>query len=736
MKAKKWVIGICIVVTIGIIVRWLPSAPYISRTEPNNQLPPAKSFTAYNSASRFIKLNYASFDPLYQLPALPSNIPLAPITTPDQENLYIVQFNSAILNFWRQQILNIGGEIYDYIPDNAYLVKLTGDEVSKVKAQPYVRWVGNYEPAYKLSRALLSKTGTSKFIVQAIADEPGSNLLSAVGFAGGKVENLSGGLGVNTGISNFRGYQSLVVDINANALPQLSAIKAVVWIEERPKFTFDNSNAAWVVQSKTGNNYSIWKSGINGAGPKPSSNGKIGTEQIIAVADSGIHLKHLDFSGSSFPNATIFGINNLGTQFGSPDDVGMDSNGHGTHVAGTIAGSGAASGGETPYNNGSHKGIAYGARLYVQQLGPDLDFLNFGPAQAVSQAMNDAYKKGARFQSNSWGAWANGSYTDYSRQADEFMWQNRDFLGVWANGNSGPQENSVGAPATAKNILSVGATNNGSNFDNLANFSSRGPTKDGRAKPDITAPGSCLISSITDTTNGYECYSGTSMATPVTTASAALIREWFQYTLGYSTPQASLIKAAVINSGDYMKSVGGSYPNNNQGWGRVYLESIVQPSGGAKFSFADNTTGLNTGESAQLTYTVTDSSQPLKITLAWTDAPGSLVANTQLVNNLDLIVTAPDGKTIYRGNNFNGQFSNTTNKTDKINNVEGVTVQKPATGKWTVKIQAANIPLGPQPYSLAVRGMLDCKSAANFISGGANNTVSNCHTNAHRNIRS
>jgi hypothetical protein len=106
-----------------------------------------------------------------------------------------------------------------------------------------------------------------------------------------------------------------------------------------------------------------------------------------------------------------------------------------------------------------------------------------------------------------------------------------------------------------------------------------------------------------------------------------------------------------------------------------------------------------------------------------------------LVNNLDLTLTAPDGKTVYRGNNFNGQFSSTGKQTDKINNVEAITIQNPPPGKWTVKIQAANVPLGPQPYSLVVRGLLDCSSSANRIADGTNNTVSNCHVNAGRNIR-
>jgi Subtilase family len=735
MKAKKWLAWICAVATIAIIVRWLPSSASFSQPDGNTPLPSRQTPSKYNSAAQFINLNYASFDPLYRLPGIPTNFPVG-TTGSSQETLYLVQFHGSILSFWREQISYLGGEIYDYIPDYAYLVKLSGHEANRVRALPYVRWVGVYEPAYKVSPTLLTKTGSTKLIVQAVSDVPGSSLLNAVNSIGGKVENLATFAGNNRpGITTFKGYQTMLVEINAGLLPQLAAINTVVWIEERPIFRFDNTDAAWVVQGKTDKEYPIWASGINGAGPNPSANAKIGTEQIVAVADSGIHLNHLDFNGKSYPNATILGINNLGAKYGSPDKVGEDSNGHGTHVSGTISGSGAASGGETPYNNGSHKGIAYGSRLYVQQLGPYLEFLNSGPANAVTQALNDAYKKGARFQSNSWGAWANGEYSEYSRQADEFMWQNRDFLGVWANGNSGPQEGSVGAPATAKNVLSVGATINAANFDTLAGFSSRGPTKDGRAKPDVTAPGSCLVSSITGSEEGYACYSGTSMATPVTTATAALVRQWYQYTLGYTTPQASLLKASLINSGDYMQSVGGSYPNNNQGWGRVYLQSIMQPAGDAKFSFADNTTGLNTGQSSQLTYTVTDSSQPLKITLAWTDAPGSVVAKTQLVNNLDLTITAPDGKTVYRGNNFNGQFSTTTNKTDKINNVEAITVQNPTAGKWTVKINAANVPLGPQPYSLVVRGMLDCTSSANGISGSTNSIVSNCHTNANRNIR-
>lgn len=142
-----------------------------------------------------------------------------------------------------------------------------------------------------------------------------------------------------------------------------------------------------------------------------------------------------------------------------------------------------------------------------------------------------AYNAGARLHTNSWGG-GGSSYNAAAMSADRFMWEHKDFLALFANGNAGPGVGSVGYPASAKSVVSVGATENGAGAENIASFSSNGPTADGRIKPTITAPGVNIISADSDgiknsNNSGTLAYSGTSMATPTVAGAAALVRQYY-----------------------------------------------------------------------------------------------------------------------------------------------------------------------------------------------------------------
>jgi hypothetical protein len=91
---------------------------------------------------------------------------------------------------------------------------------------------------------------------------------------------------------------------------------------------------------------------------------------------------------------------------------------------------------------------------------------------------------------------------------------------------------------------------------------------------------------------------------------------------------------------------------------------------------------------------VKSSAQPLRIALAWSDAPGPTI-----VNNLNLIVTAPDGRKLVGNQRRNGPPT-----LDKTNNVELVHVDKPAAGTWTLDVVASNVPRGPQDFALVAIG--------------------------------
>src|SRR3954452_2429247 len=179
---------------------------------------------------------------------------------------------------------------------------------------------------------------------------------------------------------------------------------------------------------------------------------------------------------------------------------------------------------------------------------------------------------------------------------------------VLSNGNDGSTAGSVGTPGTAKNVMRAGATesvrasgtdgcgvsNSGANNPNdIIGFSSRGPTSDGRMKPDVVAPGTHMTGAQPQTgasyngdgvCNGvfpsgstlYSLSSGTSHSAPVVAGMAALTRDWFTRTQG-SPPSPALVKALILNTATDIAGGAGvtSLPSMSQGWGRANLATLV-----------------------------------------------------------------------------------------------------------------------------------------------------------------
>jgi subtilisin family serine protease len=258
----------------------------------------------------------------------------------------------------------------------------------------------------------------------------------------------------------------------------------------------------------------------------------------------------------------------------------------------------------------------------------------------------------------------------------------------------------------------------------MAAFSSRGPSDDGRIKPDIVAPGTNIVSNAShaegasslwgqfETNADYAYSGGTSMATPLTAGAGVLVREWLVQE-GISNPSAAAVKAALLNTtrdiapGQYgtteFQEIPFSRPNAVEGWGRVNLD-FTNTDPPNLFWLDDHVTGL--GSSQVVTYTSTNiqplevltNTLPLRVMLAWTDPPASLSAASQLVNDLDLIVTGPGG-VVYHANGHTTTF-------DRTNNVEGVVIDQPPLGEYTITVRAFNVPIDSQPYALAVWGPL------------------------------
>ncbi|MFG2051956.1 S8 family serine peptidase [Micromonospora sp. NPDC048935] len=241
--------------------------------------------------------------------------------------------------------------------------------------------------------------------------------------------------------------------------------------------------------------------------PQAWAAGRDGSGVTVAVLDTGVDATHPDLAGR-ITEARDF----------SNSGSARDGHGHGTHVAATIAGSGAASA-------GLRKGVAPGARLLV---GKVLDDGGSGYDSAIIAGMEWAAHSGAKVVSMSLGGGPTDG-TDPMSQAVNDLTAETGALFVIAAGNAGAAR-TVGSPGAAAAALTVGAVDRD---DNLAEFSSRGPRLgDNGLKPEITAPGVGIIAArAAGTTMGtpvgdaYTTASGTSMATPHVAGAAAILAQ-------------------------------------------------------------------------------------------------------------------------------------------------------------------------------------------------------------------
>jgi len=284
---------------------------------------------------------------------------------------------------------------------------------------------------------------------------------------------------------------------------------------------------------------------------------------------------------------------------------------------------------------------------------------------------------------------------------------------LFAAGND--RNSGVSPPGTAKNVITIGGHKNRYSGapDEMYHWSSRGPTDDGRIKPDLVAPGdyvrSCK-SQEADSAEGswsntwYLEYSGTSMATPAAAGASVLVREYLMEVTNRPAPQGALIKGLLILGAQDMGTR--DIPNDDEGWGRINLVNSLIPSSDVGI-FVDDRSRLSSGQTSDYTFDVTRAGEPLKVVLTWSDYPGSTSSSTQLRNDLDLEVISPNGQVSYMGNVFVNGRSVTGGTKDSVNNVEVVLIDNAATGTWTVRVRDAQHGGGRtwQPYSLAVRGV-------------------------------
>lgn len=636
--------------------------------------------------------------------------------------LWLVQFESTPSAEARAALDNLGVKLLRYVPDDAFIVRCERADLARVEAVPGVRWTGEYRPGYKVAAALrqLAAAGlnadVSLILAPDTAPEERFALRRALLRAGRETPLRSGPI--------LRGR------VTPAQLALLAKSPAVLWLEPAPQMKLVDEIAAkligggeYVTGEATGGfpgGEEEEDDGLFSARPAPhglpSASHQTLTQQLgydgrgvtVAVADSGLmdgtaDTMHPDLAGRA---DTFFFYGTL--------DSAADEHGHGTHVSGIVAGDG-ATGEADEFDNLHGLGVAPGARIVTQRM---FDGLGGYEAPPTFEALTrDAVRAGAEIGSNSWGDDTQGRY-DVSaaefdalvRDADALTPGEQPYILEFSAGNAGPGAQTIGSPAVAKNVIATGASQNDrygwfiyeDGPDAMADFSSRGPCEDGRIKPDVVVPGTWIASlqssSATDEnawlpiSANYQFQGGTSQAGPGVSGAAAVFVQFYRATQTNATPSPALVKAALINSAvDLDDEAGGTepVPNHEEGWGRVALTNLIGTPRGIEFH--DQAAALTNNQVWERRFLSGDPQAPLKITLVYTDVPGLPAAVPALVNDLDLEVVAPDG-TLYRGNAFDaGDSIPNALAADNVNNVEGVHLQEPVPGEWTVRVRATKV---------------------------------------------
>ncbi|MBI1387349.1 MAG: S8 family serine peptidase [bacterium] len=580
----------------------------------------------------------------------------------------LIQFERLPSLQQQQDLAERGVHLLDYIPNNAFwaAVESSGNGTSSLMSlgkSDRVRWTMNSTLIDKLSpmavddqfppnaRYADGRVAVSVLFFSDVSDE---NARAAVASIGGEVLTQE--------------YHSVYrVALRPLAMAGLAALDVVRWVEPiPPDFKEDNVTAAHRSQADL-------LRGLPWA-----LNGR---DVIVGIWDGG----------------GVYPHNELNSRLSYGDSSNGNYENHATHVAGTIGGSG------NPTS--SALGMA-----------PSVTLRSYDWTNDVSE-MDAAYNLGVRLTNHSYGyiiGWYyNGSsWVDYgnrlfglyalgARNYDDLIYRKslivfksagndrNDGPDAYTNGprRDGPYD-TIGPVGVAKNILTIGALNDD---DTMSSFSSWGPPNDGRVKPDICANGVTLYS--TTLNNGHGYMSGTSMASPSACGTSVLLYQYYKQELS-AEPTTAAFKALIIHG---VKDLGRTGPDYEYGWGLIQAQNTAELIQNRSWREGE----VSNGSFVPYQISVPSGAPRLKVTLVWTDTAGPVETDAPLINNLDLVLVAPNGQEYYPWKlNKDAPTAAATTGVNTVDNVEQVFVNNPQAGTWMAKVRGTSVPAGNMAFAL------------------------------------
>ena len=463
-------------------------------------------------------------------------------------------------------------------------------------------------------------------------------ILSGLNSVGAKVLRYS---------ASAMSYRIEIPKSNLNELAQLNSVLFIEPIDElgHPE-NYKARNAARIgglTKSFTGLNKELDGEGVS-----------------VMLQDDGFIGPHLDYAGR------------IGKQY-----ITTNTGDHGDHVGGTIMGAGNL--------DPSAQGMAPGATIYV-----------YGAASegypGFDSIASHYVKHDIKITSTSYSNGQNAGYTSFARELDIQTENMSSLLHVFSAGNAGRNGwySITGGHKVAKNVLTVA---NLTYLDEWTNSSSRGPSRDGRIKPEISAVGTQVWS--TTDVNDYVFKTGTSMSCPGVSGTMAVLYQGFKEKNSNNYPEAILMKAIACNTADDLGRPG---PDFKFGYGRINARKAYEVINEQTHFSGTITNGVI--DTHQIV--IPNNKKLAKIMLAWNDPRGAVNASTPLVNNLDLELVAPSSQIVLPfvlDISSNATLDNpATTGVDNINNMEQIAISNMPGGNYEIVVKGSAIAQGPQKY--------------------------------------
>jgi hypothetical protein len=632
-------------------------------TVPANAQEPDRDFTILLKSRQFVPT-----------PGMDKAVEAQLSASPTARSHVLVQFDHIPTAEERETLEESGMKLLAYVPHNAWFASVPATVGLSDEALTSVRWLGSILPQDKLPAGLwkgqvgpwaVNADGSVSLDVLFFADVPLGEVRRVVAAHGGHVEE------------ELPEFHRLRVRAPRQTIIALVNKDAVQWVVEAPppKITSnDGSRARTKVNNVQAAPYNLRGNGVD-----------------LGIWDKGAVYNHVDFSG----RLTVV-------------DSYAEVLEHATRVAGTMAGSGANS------------AVWGGSPCQWRGMAPCADIISYYFDNNLSDHNGAINTYGIELSHNSWGYRIDNTSCDkygyYGWDATGYDWivtglYGKRIMVVFAAGNERHSSycaaykpyGNIWPPATAKNVITVGATN--SDNDSMTSFSSWGPVDDGRVKPDVVAPGCESGPAGIRTTvfrNGYANDCGTSYAAPAVSGISALLIQQYRSIYEGADPWPSTVKALLMHTA---VDLGNPGPDYAFGYGRVDAQAAADVLR-ARDLRQDS---VSNGVTNTYTLTVPTGASSVKVTLVWDDPAGTVNADPALVNNLDLTLLEPDGITTHFPWVLNPTqpYKYATKGTDSINNVEQVYVTAPMSGTWTARVTGTSVPQGPQQYSLVTEGFVN-----------------------------